>query len=460
VSGLSKRPRIIVFTGPTLGVDEAQRELDAEYLPPASQGDVYTAARTHPWGIGIIDGYFERVPAVFHKEILWAMSTGVHVFGCASMGALRAAELAAFGMVGVGEVYEAFARGELTDDDEVTLVHGPAESGYVRGSEAMVNIRATFAAAHEVVSPSTRDRLIQLAKELYYPERTYHRILALGRAAQLPASELDALDAWLPSGRRDVKKADAFEMLRVMSTQADAMPSGKRVDYHFEHTEAWEQVRRQIERRPLAAVPGSDTLQPDALLTELRLKGRQFREQRLMALLRALALELAHRDGMHVGPELLRATADEVRRERGLIHPDAVEAWLNDQSLNPETFARLLQTEARVRVVQRLIDGDAERHLPDLLRLGGVYGRLDQRARHKEDVLARRGLVNPQLADTGLSEEELWKWYFTTRLGIDVPDDVEAYAVAHGFTSVDALRQAVAREHCYVRLAVRSRALA
>src|SRR4051794_12155361 len=121
---------VFVFTGPTLSPEAARAELDAAYLPPVSQGDVYRVALQRPWAIGIIDGYFERVPAVWHKEILWAMSRGIHVFGSASMGALRAAELAPFGMVGIGEIFEAYQSGTLEDDDEVAVAHGYAETGY------------------------------------------------------------------------------------------------------------------------------------------------------------------------------------------------------------------------------------------------------------------------------------------------------------------------------------------
>ena len=85
---------VYVFTGPTLPPDEARNYLDAVFLPPVSQGDVYRVALKRPDAIGIIDGYFERVPSVWHKEILWAMKQGIHVFGSASMGALRAVESA------------------------------------------------------------------------------------------------------------------------------------------------------------------------------------------------------------------------------------------------------------------------------------------------------------------------------------------------------------------------------
>ena len=99
---------IYVFLGPTLAENDARAELDAVYLPPVSAGDVFRLWRQRPRAIGIVDGYFEHVPAVWHKEIMWIMAHGVHVFGSAGMGALRAAELDSFGMHGVGRVYQAF----------------------------------------------------------------------------------------------------------------------------------------------------------------------------------------------------------------------------------------------------------------------------------------------------------------------------------------------------------------
>ena len=111
----------IVFVGPTLEPEEVAAAGDFTCLPPVSQGDVYRAARSRPRAIGIIDGYFSGAPSVWHKEILWAISEGVPVFGSASMGALRAAELHSYGMRGVGRIFEAFRDGVLEDDDEVAV---------------------------------------------------------------------------------------------------------------------------------------------------------------------------------------------------------------------------------------------------------------------------------------------------------------------------------------------------
>ena len=147
------RAMICVFLGPTLASRDARLVLEADYRPPAAQGDVFRAVDHGAVAIGIIDGYFQRIASVWHKEILWAMKQGVHMFGSASMGALRAAELHGFGMRGVGQIFADYRDGVLVDDDEVAVLHGPAEADYVAVSEAMVNIRATLAAAQKNVLP-------------------------------------------------------------------------------------------------------------------------------------------------------------------------------------------------------------------------------------------------------------------------------------------------------------------
>lgn len=234
----------IVFSGPSLSPAAVEAACGAVCRPPAAQGDLYRAALERPHAIGLIDGYFEAVPSVWHKEILWAMAQGIHVFGSASMGALRAAELEPFGMQGVGWIFEAYRDRLIEDDDEVALLHGPAETGYVPLSEAMVNIRRTLARAEVegVIETDTAGALTRAAKELFYKERGFEHLLGIGREQGLPGRELDALAAWLPAGRVDQKRADAHAMLDAMARLLEAEPGPKAVRWDFEHTWMWQQV--------------------------------------------------------------------------------------------------------------------------------------------------------------------------------------------------------------------------
>jgi hypothetical protein len=209
-----------VFLGPSLPVGEALRLLPrAVYLPPVAVGDVYALVRDgQPRRIAIIDGYFERMAAVWHKEILWALEHGVAVYGAASMGALRAAELAAFGMVGVGRVYAGYARGRIAADDEVAIVHGPAELGYLAMSTAMVDLRAGLATAvrRRAITAASRDRLIELGRAMFYRDRSWETLIAAASGA-VPKRQLAALAGLVRAGLPSQKAADARALLRQLA---------------------------------------------------------------------------------------------------------------------------------------------------------------------------------------------------------------------------------------------------
>ena len=231
----------IVFAGPTL--PPRCRPVDPALIwrPPVRQGELYRAACEGPAIIGIIDGYFEITPTVWHKEILWAMGRGIHVFGAASIGALRAAELDGFGMRGVGRIYEAFRDGTLEDDDEVAILHGPEELGYPAVTEAMADIRATIAAAAAdgVITADTADMLITAAKALFYKERTYPAVLR-----NLPERDRAALAEWLPRGRVDRKRGDAEAMVAAIRAELAAGVTPLRVSYTLAESAAWRAARR------------------------------------------------------------------------------------------------------------------------------------------------------------------------------------------------------------------------
>ena len=202
----------VVFLGPTLAHDDARSVLDAEYLPPAAHGDVLRAALRRPQAIGIVDGVFEHVPAVWHKEVLFALSEGIHVYGAASMGALRAAELAGFGMRGIGEVYRAYAEGVLEDDDEVSVAHAGAEDGFQALSDPLVDVRATLDAAVSsgIVGERTAAEIVSRVKATYYPKRSLLGALDAHDGEHLRLRE------WLPDGWVRRKRDDALALVRAM----------------------------------------------------------------------------------------------------------------------------------------------------------------------------------------------------------------------------------------------------
>ncbi|MBV8888230.1 MAG: TfuA domain-containing protein [Alphaproteobacteria bacterium] len=241
----------VVFAGPTLPPQLRPAGPLWDWRPPVRQGELYRAALARPAAMGVIDGYFEVVPTVWHKEILWAMAQGIAVFGAASIGALRAAELDVFGMRGVGRVYEEFRDGVLQDDDEVAVLHGPEELGYPPVTEAMVNLRTTLAEAARcsIIPPEMANRLIAIAKAMFYKERTWPALLAAA-AAVVPPRLVAALAEWLPRARVDLKRLDAEAMLDAIETHLAAGAEPLRVAYEVADTSAWRAARRYAEATP------------------------------------------------------------------------------------------------------------------------------------------------------------------------------------------------------------------
>ncbi len=135
---------VLVFAGPSLPVDAAQRWPEARFAPPAQAGDVLARLGDPPAAIVLIDGCFDSCASVWHKELLLLAAAGARLWGAASMGALRAAELAGLGMTGVGSIFHAYRSGLLTGDDEVALLHAPGDLGWRALTIAMVEVRAAL----------------------------------------------------------------------------------------------------------------------------------------------------------------------------------------------------------------------------------------------------------------------------------------------------------------------------
>ncbi len=206
---------IVVFLGPSIDRESARAILDVEYRPPAARGDIELAARHGAEIICLIDGVFFQECAVSHREILFALRSGVTVVGSSSMGALRAAELDTFGMLGVGEIYRAFRDGRLVADDEVALVFDP--DTWVPLSEPMVNIRATLSRAEKegIIDEKCAEMIIKAGRSLYFPDRTYDSVAD----AAIPFVGRDAAElfrSFAVEHAVDQKRIDAISVLEYV----------------------------------------------------------------------------------------------------------------------------------------------------------------------------------------------------------------------------------------------------
>ena len=200
----------VVFLGPSLEQSHARRVLDTTFLPPVERGDIdalLTAGA--PVAIGIIDGQFFQRLAISPKEVLRALDAGVRVFGASSMGALRATELASFGMVGIGDVYRLYAAGVVDADDEVALTYNSETLEPL--SVPLVNMRLALraAVARGLTTAEFAEDFIAAARVLYFPDRTYRRVFE-----SLGSKPAEPLTRFL--SRHDAKRDDAIGLLTQM----------------------------------------------------------------------------------------------------------------------------------------------------------------------------------------------------------------------------------------------------
>ncbi|GIH67938.1 TfuA-like protein [Sphaerimonospora thailandensis] len=214
--------KVVVYAGPTISRDEVLGMVpEARTRPPAARGDLLR----EEWSPGdtavIIDGYYRERLSVGHKEILWLLNEGVDVVGAASMGALRAAELGPYGMSGAGSVFRMYATGEIDGDDEVAVLHGPADRGYPAGTVAMVNIRygCREGARTDLVPAATGERIVAAAKAMPFAHRTWRELEGvLGRDAR---DCLSTLERMIGTGEWDLKRLDAISALSAVGGPAE-----------------------------------------------------------------------------------------------------------------------------------------------------------------------------------------------------------------------------------------------
>ncbi len=105
----------------------------------------------------------------------------------------------------------------------------------------------------------------------------------------------------------------------------------------------------------------------------------------------------------------------------------------------------------RLESVTALVQSALDQHLIARLKIRGDYARLLDRARNKQQVLESIGLLDPDPQTIGMAPPLLGAWYFETRLGQVIPDDLDAYARDLGLTGKDDLYRLLAREYLYWR---------
>jgi hypothetical protein len=427
---------VYVFLGPSLPLAEAQTLVDAHFLPPAAAGDLLAILDEKPHAVAIIDGVFQTVPSVWHKEILYALSRGVPVFGASSMGALRAAELQPFGMVGVGRVFELYRDGSIEDDDEVAVAHGPASLGHRPLSEAMVNLRDGLErAAHAgVIRESTCQVLVAASKARFFSERTWAGVDADARALGVPEGEREALRRFLAAEKPNLKREDAVACLKWLANMMARGIVPHQPDFDFNPTRYWMQLEEYNKRRKTAGAQAGKTLQSIALHV------RASRPQRREIFETALLLDLLARAPNHFNvapdPNQVQSAAERLRTDHG--------ARLSEDEVRELATAEAVRGSLST-LWQESIDARTRLALARRGELAAVEDHLERRGR----FLQQQGMESPEFDQVGIDLNGLLDWY--CRRAKLPPGPIEELAARAGVASVPAFLDEILREYAYVR---------
>jgi hypothetical protein len=421
-----------VYCGPTIGAAEAAGLVPGAVThPPVRHGDLLRLDPGPGLTVVIIDGVFHEVPSVRHKEILWLLAHDTAVVGAASMGALRAAELYPFGMIGVGGIYRAYRDGTLDGDDEVAVALTPGDWQAVSVALADVRAAAAQAAAAGVIDRAEAAALAGRAGTVHYAARTWAAIAAAARADLGDA--MTRFRRWLDCAAPvPAKLRDAREALRLVA--AGTLPAAPPVTWSAGR---WGSCQLQDWlARWRGPVPFRD------ILAHQQLYGGGFPARWRRHVLSWVARSAGPAAGCDLPGAALQA-ARAAGLDAGYLTPAQAGYWLT-----PAEMTGLDDDEKLARILARAVPQDLT--APVWPVTAGQAGDLIDEAAGSDQAVARAGALNEQASRTGpyrrMSDlrAELIRAHLAA-IWMTSPDDAAALTAAardRGFASIAAAVEA------------------
>lgn len=435
-----KAEEIIIFLGPSLPLHEAQAILDARYFPPARQGDLLSmAVQFKPKVIGLIDGYFMQTLSVWHKEILYALDQGITILGASSMGALRGAETAAHGMIGVGKIFELYKSGAVQDDDEVVLIHGPAEEGYIPFSIPLINLRITLEelAQKKLLEDEISSAFFKIAQSLYYPDRNFEKIAESAMQKGFSNELIVRVISCIQEHYIDQKREDAKFLLQTIKTLP---PIEKRAPQHNPRTPLFDIFYQQDRRLYFPAAE----LTPAKIAHYTALHHPRFTEVQFHAFNQMLATQFARILKIDVSAEEIEEEKERFYFGAKLFKDNERSEWLTRNHLTELEFTTLIEERAKARKLHRSfcvsqMPWKQVKALLEELKWTNQYEEWTQKAVCQEELLnaAAPSFLEsdlPEIRDEVLVEEHL------NETGWNPDLFYKEWAVEAGFIDVDQLK--------------------
>ncbi|KAF3997024.1 TfuA-like protein [Glaciimonas immobilis] len=210
--------KITVFLGPSFDFVEAQNYLKANFIPPAKRGDFRKFCLDSHTVVVLIDGEMIFGAPPSPQELLDVMASGVHLFGAASLGALRGVELRDYGFKASGWVYEEYLSGRVKHDDELLSILHPET--FLPLTVPLINIRYALSlmTSRYFLSVNSAQKFLGGCREIFFEDRTEQEIKRLGLSLGLD----ERLVGEIFSSKYDIKKIDAIECLQKVKRFCEA----------------------------------------------------------------------------------------------------------------------------------------------------------------------------------------------------------------------------------------------
>lgn len=432
--------RVLIYAGPSLDADTIRDRIpDAIIKGPVKQGDFISDAMEYePSHILIVEGAFHQNLSLWHKEIVWGLQiAGIKgIYGAASMGALRAADLANYGMIGCGRIYQWYFEGVILDESEVASLYHQTEDGYwVSLTVPLVNVRAALLKGLETGLLDYEE-----AEEIFAQARSIHW------TARSPAS-MESLDPrlGLVLAAHNQKKIDALELICTFrdlrrlepALQLDQSALSGLFSAQFERDRAIYVGAREVKLQDL-----------DAFIT---LHDQDYEEHTRDSDNRTLALFLADIYRITATATELDAEWRRFSLRMGLRSLEEHNKWLRDNHMNGMELCRVLGEEARLRKLRRALmtrSGPRRRtqRLLDYLKLGRQYVYWTTAAARHEEIIHNAGAEEALHFGGELDISQMLTEH-AKRAGQTISLPLSEYITEMGFGSIRELMVALARDH-------------
>ena len=392
---------LYVYVGPTLQVEKAKGILpNATYLPPIKSGDLFSLSFAKGDVIVIVDGVFELSPTIWHKEIIWAIEKGAIVYGVSSLGAIRAAELKGYGMLGYGQIYKDYLKGKLLDDSEVLVLCDGCS--YKPTTIPMVNIRASLKKFSQQIfveeSNLQINQVLQLIKKTNYRYHTREHIIDILENSELElAGEFGAFVK--ENEMEDQKGNDCAALFRYLASgvkEPDSDPMTKELQTNIYTTYVENKFRERLVEKIISQ---------EKYIFETGLANRFFKQILMLGIYRAVDLSILSQVSNLNAIESL--SVDELTAIRYSLALSGETHVLQLQTIFSQSMLDYGNTEQSKETILLVIFGKIYAQLHKLLEQNEVYPSKKYESFLKEKIMVMKGLNNSRDFDDWLQLNQL-----------------------------------------------------